>query len=81
MNIETRLKRIEDLYDKAYSAILNLSIELDRLEYNYNLSEESAELVEGITESLADLDQEYNRQWDRFTNAHDGGELYQDVSE
>ena len=73
--LETRLKTIEKLYNKAYSAISDLSIELDRLEYNYNLSEWSAELVEEITEDWAELDQEYNRQWDRFTDAHNGGQI------
>ena len=81
MNLETKLNNIENLYDKAYNALLNLSIGLDKLEYDSSLSEESAEVVEKITEALADLDQEYNRQWDRFTNAHDGREIYQDDSE
>ena len=80
MNLETKLNNIENLYEKAYNALLNLSAWLDKLEYDSSLSVESAEVVEGITEALSDLDQEYNRQWDRFTNAHEGGEIYQDDS-
>ena len=81
MNLETKLNNIENLYDKAYNALLNLSIGLDKLEYDSSLSEESAEVVEKMTENFADLDQEFSRQWDSFTDAHNGGEIYQDDHE
>jgi hypothetical protein len=77
MDLETKLERIEKLFDKTHGDLLSLETELDTfyLQSKYDLTEDSIATLDELNDELSDISLRYQAFWDWWTEAHTGEKI------